>query len=544
MTEHSRKPVVAIVGRPNVGKSTLFNRLVGRRAAIVEDFAGVTRDRHYADGECLGREFIVIDTGGFEPETDDGMLQAMRSQAELAIEESDVVIALFDGRDGLLPADREITRMLERSGKAVHYGVNKIDGVKHDMLVAEFWELGVKMLWGISAQHGPGVYDLMEEVLEDLPESIEVGSAEEREPNVTKIAIIGKPNAGKSTLINRLLGTERLLTSNEPGTTRDSIDTWLELEADEDAVALAESELARFEADVAGELDDDGADEAALNAAPETGAWEGGDDESWPVYTWEPEEDLEAMAAAEDEYGDIEADRERLRAGFESELVRAKMARKYLLIDTAGVRRRKWIKTQLERYSIVRSFKSIDRAEVCLLVVDATIGATDQDAKLASLIQAKGKACLIVVNKWDAVKAKDTYTAGSYVKTLRTDLGFIGYAPILFISALTGQRVHKLLQVVDMVRRNWQRRIPTGELNRFVERLVEHQPPPIHRQRRPRIYFSSQVAVGPPTVLLSVNSKDAFKVAYQRFLLNRIRRRWVFEGTPIKLIWRGRKRRA
>jgi len=546
MTEHARKPVVAIVGRPNVGKSTLFNRLVGRRAAIVEDFAGVTRDRHYGDGELFGRKFIVIDTGGFEPETDDGMLKAMRNQAQLAIEEADVVIVLFDGREGLLPADREITRMLQRSGKPVHYAVNKIDGQRHEPLVAEFWELGIEMVWGVSAQHGPGVYDLMEPVLDDLPEEVAEESDEERAPNVTKIAIIGKPNAGKSTLVNRLLGEERLLTSNIPGTTRDSIDTWLELPPDQGMLDAITEELAAFEGNGAAagsDADDD--DDIWSDEASEADEFPEGvtADPRWPVYTWEDEADVEAMAEAEDEFGNVEADVQRMRAALQEQLERAKMPRRYLVIDTAGVRRRKWVKTALEKYSIVRSFKSIDRADVCLLVIDATSGVTDQDAKLAGLIQAKGKACVILVNKWDIVPDKDSNTAGGYVKTLRRDLGFIGYAPILFISAMTGQRTHKIMGEVDGVRRNWQRRVPTSELNKFVETLTERQPPPIHKGRRPRIYYTSQVATGPPTILLSVNDKTSFKAAYQRFLLNRIRRRWEFGGTPIKLIWRGRKKR-
>ncbi len=545
MSEHARKPVVAIVGRPNVGKSTLFNRLVGRRAAIVEDFAGVTRDRHYGDGELFGHEFIVIDTGGFEPETDDGMLKAMRGQAQLAIEESDVVIALFDGREGLLPADREITRMLERSDKPVHYGVNKIDGQRHEPLVAEFWELGVKMVWGVSAQHGPGVYDLMEAALADLPE-VEMLSEEEQAPNVTKVAIIGKPNAGKSTLVNRLLGEDRLLTSDIPGTTRDSIDTWLELPRDEQALLAAETALAVVDGGGEEGLSGVEADAAALDGRTEDLDLTGpslDEDERLPTYTWEAPEDVEALAEAEDRFGDQERDLERVREALQKQVERAGLARRYLVIDTAGVRRRKWVKTALEKYSIVKSFKSIDRAEVCLLVIDATGGVTDQDAKLASMIQAKGKACVILVNKWDIVADKDSWTAGKYVRQLRLDLGFVGYAPILFISALTGQRVHKIMAAVDRVRRNWQRRVATGELNRFVEAVAEHQPPPVHRGRRPRLYYASQVSTGPPTVLLSVNDKSSFKTSYQRFLLNRIRRRWDFEGTPIKLIWRGRKRR-
>jgi len=443
------KPIVAIVGRPNVGKSTLFNRLVGQRTAIVEDSPGVTRDRHYGDADLLGREAIVVDTGGFEPETDDAMLRAMREQAQLAIDEADVVLMVFDGRAGLLPADGEITRMLVQSGKPVHYVVNKIDGARHDPLVAEFWELGVPELWPVSAEHGAGVYDLLEAVLETLPPEgeDEVEEADE----VTRVAVIGKPNAGKSTLLNRLLGEERLLVSDVPGTTRDSID----------------SELV-----VTGE---DG----------------------------EP--------------------------------------RRYLLIDTAGVRRRKWIKTTVEKISVVRTFKSIDRADVCLLLIDALEGVTDQDAKLASLIDDKGRACVLLLNKWDAVADKDDRTIGEFVKSLRHDLGFVSWAPILSISALTGQRVHKLLEIVDRVAANRTRRVSTGELNRTVEELIQLHTPPVHKQRRLKIYYASQVSVRPPTFVLWVNDTEAMSETYLRFLKNRLRERWDFEGTPIKVAVRQRK---
>ncbi|PIE14702.1 MAG: ribosome biogenesis GTPase Der, partial [Proteobacteria bacterium] len=388
------KPIIAIVGRPNVGKSTLFNRLVGKRTAIVEDVPGVTRDRQYGDGEVLGREFLAIDTGGFDPAAEDKLLAAMRDQAEIAMAEADVIVAIFDGKAGLTPADREITRLLNRGAKPVHYAVNKIDGFRHEPLVAEFWELGVDMLWPISAQHGAGVLDLFEAVAATLPEPRQ-GQQEVGE-DVIKVAVVGKPNAGKSTLLNQLLGEERLLVSDVPGTTRDSIDTWLEVEA---------------------------ADEGSP-------------------------------------------------------------ARRYLMIDTAGVRRRKWIKSAVEKISVVRTFKSIDRADVCLLLIDATEGVTDQDAKIARLIADKGRGCVILLNKWDAVPDKSDRTIGEAVRDVRASLGFISWAPILSISAKTGQRAHKIMGLVDATEANRRRRISTGELNRFLDDLVQTHQPPIHNNRR------------------------------------------------------------
>ena len=488
----SQKPVIAIVGRPNVGKSTLFNRLVGRQAAIVEDFAGVTRDRNYGDGYLGDKEYIVIDTGGFEPEATDDMLKAMRLQASIAIDEADVVICVFDGREGLLPSDEEIVRMLERSPKPTHYAVNKIDGAKHDPLVAEFWSAGVSMIWPVSAQHGSGVYDLMEAVVEDFPDRETTDDPDD--PGIA-VAVIGKPNAGKSTLVNRLLGTDRLLVGPIPGTTRDSIDSVLEREPDQEAIAEAKAAI---------------------------------------------EEEREAQRTNEDEERNEEDDAAYLRH-LEETLAQAERSRRYLIIDTAGVRRRKWIKTRLERYSIVRSFKSIDRADVCLLLIDAGMGVTEQDAKLAGLIQAKGRGCIILVNKWDTIAEKNTHTAGEFVKQIREDLKFIPYAPILFISALTGQRVHRILGVIDNVKRNYDRRIRTGEVNRLLKRVLETHTPPFHKGKTLKIYYASQVSTGPPTFVLSVNNRDSVHFSYERFLYNQVRAAWDFEGTPIRLVLRDKR---
>jgi len=441
------KPILAIVGRPNVGKSTLFNRLVGRRNAIVEDLPGVTRDRQYGEGEVLGKHFVAVDTGGFEPVTEDKILVGMREQANIAIAEADVILVVFDGQAGLVPADREIARMIQRSGKPVHFAVNKIDGVRHDPLVAEFWELGVDMLWPISAQHGGGVYDLFEALAEDLPEAVD----EDEDEDLTKVAVVGKPNAGKSTLLNTLLGEERMLVSDIPGTTRDSIDTRLE------------------------RVDEEG------------------------------------------------------------------RTRRYVIIDTAGVRRRKWIRTTVEKISIVRTFKSIDRADVCLLVLDALEGVTDQDQKIARLIADKGRSCVILVNKWDAVPDKDDRSFGTVVKQLREDLNFIGWAPILSISALSGQRTHKIMALVDKVAEKRHLRIGTGALNRFLSQVLQKHTPPVHKNRRLKVYYGTQVSAAPPIFVLWVNDAHALSPSYQRFLLNRMREQWDFEGTPVKLVARVRK---
>ena len=444
------KPILAIVGRPNVGKSTLFNRLVGRRNAIVEDTPGVTRDRQYGEGEVLNKKFVAVDTGGFEPESVDRLLVAMRGQAQIAIDEADVILVVFDGQSGLLPADREITRMIQRSGTPVHFAVNKIDGVRHDPLVAEFWELGVHDLWPISAQHGGGVYDLFEALAGDLPDNTD----EEVESDVVKVAVVGKPNAGKSTLLNKLLGEDRVIVSDVPGTTRDSIDTALE------------------------RVDEEG------------------------------------------------------------------VQHRYIVIDTAGVRRRKWIRTAVEKISIVRTFKAIDRADVCLLVVDALEGITDQDQKIARLVSDKGRACVVLVNKWDAVPEKDDRTFGTLVKQLQYDLGFVGWAPILSISALSGQRVHKVMALVDQAAANRRKRIGTGELNRFLAQVLQQHTPPVHKNRRLKVYYGTQVASGPPIFVLWVNDSDALSPTYQRFLMNRMREQWDFEGTPIKVVARVRASRS
>ncbi len=437
-------PLVAIVGRPNVGKSRLFNRMTGTRNAIVEDFEGVTRDRNYGDVEWYGKRFNLVDTGGFEPDSEDILLSAMRDQAQLAIEEADVIILLFDGKQGLLAADWEINDILRRTDKPVHYAVNKIDGPKHDELVFEFHELGAETLHPISAEHGRGVDDLVDAVAEDLEEV--PPEEDEFVADETRIAVLGRPNVGKSTLINQLLGEERLLTSNIPGTTRDSIDNVLEVDG-----------------------------------------------------------------------------------------------HKFILIDTAGVRRRRSISLALEKFSVVRSFKSIDRAQVVVFLIDGLEGPTDQDARLLRMAVDKGRAIVLLVNKWDAVE-KDEQTSGQYALELRERLPFLDYAPIEFISALSGQRVHRTLQRALEVREQWARRITTGELNRFIKDAVARLQPTMYRNRRVKFYYASQVSACPPTFMFVCNYPKSVPEHYNRYLTNQLRRAHGFEGTPIKTFFRARKK--
>ncbi len=446
------KPTIAIVGRPNVGKSTLFNRLISQRAAIVQDMPGVTRDRQYGEAEILGRKVIVVDTGGLEPVHDDAMFRAMREQAQIAIEEADAIICVFDGPAGVVPQDDDVVRMLQRGNKPVFWVVNKIDGPKHDPLVADFYELGIGPLFPISAQHAGGVYDLMEAIFEALPE--EEAEEEEVDDGTIRVAIVGRPNVGKSTLLNRLLGEERVIVSEVSGTTRDAIDTPLIVKRE------------------------DGTEQ------------------------------------------------------------------RYLLIDTAGVRRRKWIRTSVEKISIVRTFKAIDRAHVCLLVLDATETISDQDARLAGLISDKGRACVILLNKWDAVPDKDNSTFGKHIRHVQEELEFMKWAPITTLSGLTGQRSQRILPMVDEVYANYRRRVGTGELNRAFDAIIHKHQPPVHKGRRLKFYYATQVKSGPPIFVLWCNDPEALHFSYKRFLMNRFREFWDFSGTPIRVMARLRNRRS
>jgi GTP-binding protein len=440
-------PLIALVGRPNVGKSRLFNRMTRTRSAIVVDKPGITRDRQYGDGEWYGHVFNVVDTGGFDPHTEDVLLVQMRSQARLAIEEADIVFFLVDGREGITSSDLEIAQLLRMTDKPVYPVVNKIDGPKHEPLIGEFWELGFPRVFGLSAEHGFLMDDLMDDVVTLLPTREEV-EAEYDGDGPLRVAVIGKPNAGKSTLVNRFLKTDRLLTSHIPGTTRDAIDTLVTVDEEE-----------------------------------------------------------------------------------------------YLFIDTAGIRRRRSISLLEEKFSVVQAFKAIDRAEVVLYLLDAEDGLTEQDQRLIRLCKDKGKPHILLVNKWDLVE-KDSGTAGEWVKSVRDELDYAAYAPIVFISALSGQRVHRILAPVREVYVEWNRRVSTSQLNRWLEVTTRRNSPPIYKRRRVRLYYASQVGVRPPTFMVSANYPEAVAESYRRFLLNRLREEFGFGGTPLKIFFRKRSGRG
>ncbi len=430
------KPVVAIVGRPNVGKSMLFNRLAGQRLSIVEDTPGVTRDRLYAECEWGGRKFTVVDTGGIEPNTDSEILQFMRSQAELAIQNATVIVLVCDLHTGVTAADQDVANMLLRSKKPVLLAVNKADSTGHpDPMIYEFYNLGLGDPIPVSAVHGHGTGDLLEACLEYFPPEEE----EEIDDDIIKVAVIGKPNAGKSSLINRILGEERVIVSNMAGTTRDAVDSYFE-----------------------------------------------------------------------NEHG------------------------KYLLIDTAGMRKKSKVVDSVERFSVLRATMAIDRADVCLIMIDANDGVTEQDTKVAGLAHEAGKACIIVVNKWDIVE-KDDKTMDRMRAEIRADLGYMTYAPIIFISALTGQRVNRLFDLINYVNDQATLRIKTGVLNSLLADATTRVQPPTDKGRRLKIYYMTQIGVKPPHFVIFCNDSRLFHFSYQRYLENQIRSTFGMEGTPIRL---------
>ena len=436
------KPVVAVVGRPNVGKSTLFNALAGERISIVKDTPGVTRDRIYADVNWLDYHFTMIDTGGIEPDSRDVILSQMREQAEIAIATADVIIFLTDVRQGLQDSDSKVADMLRRSGKPVVLVVNKVDSFEKFMPgVYEFYNLGIGDPFPISAASMLGLGDMLDEVVKHFPDY----AKDEEEDERPKVAIIGKPNVGKSSLINKLAQEDRVIVSDIAGTTRDAIDT------------------------------------------------------------------------------DITYD-----------------GKEYVFIDTAGLRRKNKIKEEIERYSIIRAVTAVERADVCIIVIDATEGVTEQDAKIAGIAHERGKGIIIAVNKWDAIE-KDDKTIYRHTEKIRQILSFMPYAEIIFISAKSGQRLNKIFELIDVVIANNSMRVATGVLNEIVTEAVAMQQPPSDKGKRLRIYYTTQVAVKPPTFVIFVNAKELMHFSYTRYLENRIRETFGFRGTALKFIIRERK---
>ena len=436
------KPVVAIVGRPNVGKSTLFNVLAGEMISIVKDTPGVTRDRIYADVSWLDQDFTLIDTGGIEPESSDIILSQMREQAQIAIDTADVIIFITDVRQGLVDADSKVADMLRRARKPVILAVNKVDNFdKFVPDVYEFYNLGIGDPNPVSASSRLGIGDLLDAVVSYFPEKTE----EEEEDERPRVAIVGKPNVGKSSIINKLLGENRVIVSDIAGTTRDAIDT---------------------------EIVHDG--------------------------------------------------------------------REYVFIDTAGLRRKSKIKEELERYSIIRTVTAVERADVVLMVIDAVEGVTEQDAKIAGIAHERGKGVIIVVNKWDAIEKNDK-TMREYEGKIRNVLSYMPYAEIMYISAKTGQRIHKLFEMIDMVIENQSLRIATGVLNEIMTEAVAMQQPPSDKGKRLKLYYITQVSVKPPTFVIFVNDKELMHFSYTRYLENKIREAFGFRGTSLKFFIRERK---
>lgn len=434
-------PVVAVVGRPNVGKSTLFNKIIGKRLSIVEDTPGVTRDRIYSKCEWRNRQFMVVDTGGIEPNTSDIILAQMRRQAELAIENADVIILVTDIRCGVTADDSDVASMLQKSGKPIILTVNKCDSIGEPPLeLYEFYNLGLGDPFPISAAHGHGTGDMLDAVIDQLPSENEL----EEDDDAVKVAIIGKPNAGKSSLVNKIAGEERVIVSDIAGTTRDATDT-----------------------------------------------------------------------VVENEQG------------------------KFVFIDTAGIRRKSKINEKIEHYSVLRAYMAIDRADVCLILIDAVEGFTEQDSKVAGYAHEQGKASIVVINKWDLIE-KDNNTMNEYMTKLQNDFSFMSYVPFIFISAKTGQRVHKLYEMIDMVFQQNQMRVSTGKLNDVLAYATTRVQPPSDKGRRLKIYYITQPSTKPPTFVIFVNRADLFHFSYQRYIENQIRTAFGLTGTPVRFIVRER----
>ncbi len=437
-------PIVAIVGRPNVGKSTLFNRIIGRNLAVVEDQPGVTRDRHYAEASWSGRHFLLVDTGGFDPETADPMYMKMREQTTLAVEEADLIIFLMDGKEGLLPADIEVSQRLRASGKPVIYAVNKVDGERHEGMLPDFYRLGIETPHPLSSKHGSGFSDFMDALAAALSGS-SVATDEAAVAEIPRIAIIGRPNVGKSSFVNALIGENRMIVSPVSGTTRDSVDSNYQF------------------------------------------------------------------------YG-----------------------KSYTLVDTAGIRSRGRISQGIEKYSVMRAMKSISRADVALVLIDASEGITEQDERIVGLAHEAGKGIIIVLNKWDLVQDREE-AYKRFMADVKQRLKFADYAPVLTISTTTRQRITKVFEEVDKVIEECSRRIGTSELNQVFERLVSAHEPPLYRERRVKYYYITQADIKPPTFIAFVNYPAGVHFSYIRYIENNLRQAFGFRGTPLRIFAKKRR---
>jgi GTP-binding protein len=436
------KPIVAIVGRPNVGKSSLFNRMTGSRKALVDNFPGVTRDRNHGDAQWDGILFTVVDTGGFTDFKSEELDESIRFQVMQAIEEADAIILLFDGREGVNPIDTDLVQKLRQSQKPVFFTVNKIDGPKQELGLSDFSSFGVERLYPVSAEHGYGMREFMDSLVAVLPESTLSHSSDQ-----IRIAVVGRPNVGKSSLVNRLLGDDRLVVSDIPGTTRDAIDTVCRVKEKE-----------------------------------------------------------------------------------------------YLLIDMAGIRRKARVRKKLEKFSIIKALRSLDRCDIALVMMDASEGVTDQDATIASYALERGRASIILLNKWDLVE-KGLTTVKEYVEAVRERLKFVRFAPVMTISALTGLRVVRIFDSVDALYEQFVRHTGTGQLNRDVQRIVRRHQPPSFRGRRVRFYYATQIRSGPPTFVCFVNYPEGIRVSYQRYMVNELRELLGLQQTPIRLFFRKREKK-
>ncbi|MDJ0914740.1 MAG: ribosome biogenesis GTPase Der [Desulfobacterales bacterium] len=433
------KPIVAIIGRPNAGKSTLFNRITRSRNALVDDFPGVTRDRIYGNACWDNMEFTLVDTGGFGDDDSDGFAGQVRFQVQQAIQDADIILLVLDGKGGISPYDQDLVKILRGLAKPVFYTVNKIDGEEQSDRLYDFYALGIDSLYPISAEHGYGIHDLMDDLIQALPQAMETEA-----PDVVKLAVVGRPNVGKSSLINRIMGQQRLLVSDVPGTTRDAIDSLCEING-----------------------------------------------------------------------------------------------RSYLLVDTAGIRRRKKVSKKLEKFSIIKALKSMDRCHIALIMIDAVQGVADQDVHIAGYAYERGCGCVLLINKWDAIE-KDSHTAKRFIEDLRLKAKFLNFAPVLTISALTGQRVARIFAVADEVYAQYTFRIGTGKLNKIIERAIASNEPSLVRGRRIKFYYGTQVSTRPPSFVLFVNYPEAVHFSYRRYLINQIRMETSLDKTPLRLTFRKR----